>query len=121
MPDADAGDLKTLALAAIAAGRAAVVLLSSATPASIVVARPDGVTLDAQARCCVSCWIGSAAAVEESRTWPRAAGSTRRPGRSSKPCGHWSGQPWGRALVSQVFAAVISNSPADGAREPPRR
>lgn len=49
VPDADAADLKVLALAATQAGRAAVVLLSSATPVSIVVARSDGVTLDAQA------------------------------------------------------------------------
>lgn len=49
VPDADGGDLKTLALGAMAAGRAAVVLVSSATPASIVVARSEGVTLDAHA------------------------------------------------------------------------
>lgn len=49
VPDADAADLKTLALAAVAAGRAAVVLLSATTPVSVVVARSDGVALDAQA------------------------------------------------------------------------
>jgi len=49
VPDADAGDLKALALGAVAAGRAAVALLSSAMPVSIVVARSDGVALDAQA------------------------------------------------------------------------
>jgi len=49
LSDAEAGDLKTLALAATAAGRAAVVLLSSAAPVAVVVARSDGVALDAGA------------------------------------------------------------------------
>jgi len=48
VPDADGGDLKALALGVIAAGRAAVVLLSSTPPLSAVVARSDGVALDAQ-------------------------------------------------------------------------
>jgi alanyl-tRNA synthetase len=47
VPDADVGDLKALALGVIAAGRAAVVLLSSTPPLSAVVARSDGVALDA--------------------------------------------------------------------------
>jgi alanyl-tRNA synthetase len=43
----DAGDLKALATSAVAAGRAAVVLLSTVAPPAIVVARSEDVPLDA--------------------------------------------------------------------------